>query len=35
MLFSIGILKPEWEYKRMWSPPILPGNRFAKKKAWK
>lgn len=33
LLFSIGILKPEWEYKRMWSTPILPENRFAKKKA--
>ncbi|EAO9521514.1 antimicrobial resistance protein Mig-14 [Salmonella enterica] len=26
LLFSIGILKPEWEYKRMWSPPYFTGK---------
>ncbi|EAV3077365.1 hypothetical protein EZ350_23465, partial [Salmonella enterica] len=23
---SIGILKPEWEYKRMWSTPYFTGK---------
>ncbi|EEM5361529.1 antimicrobial resistance protein Mig-14, partial [Salmonella enterica subsp. enterica serovar Typhimurium] len=26
LLFSIGILKPEWEYKRMWSTPYFTGK---------
>ncbi|HAU3359055.1 TPA: antimicrobial resistance protein Mig-14 [Salmonella enterica subsp. salamae] len=26
LIFSIGILKPEWEYKRLWSTPYFTGK---------
>lgn len=27
-IFSIGALRPEWEYKLRWADPFLPENLF-------